>query len=119
MRVTWLSHKGKKVLFSNYIGCKNAEEMIEVLHKEAETLRAQTIKVLVMADFSIFFPNDKYMDEVKKVGNAVLKAKIQKTATVGITGIKKILFKAYITFTGQKDVKIFDNQKEALDWLTE
>lgn len=59
------------------------------------------------------------MDEVKKVGNAVLKVKIQKTATVGITGIKKILFKAYIVFTGQKDVKLFDNQKEALDWLTE
>ena len=51
MRVTWLSHKGKKVLFSNYIGCKNAEKMIEVLHKEAETLRVQTSKVLVMADF--------------------------------------------------------------------
>lgn len=33
MRVTWLSHKGKKVLFSNYVGCKNAEETIEVLHK--------------------------------------------------------------------------------------
>ena len=40
MRVTWLSHKGKKVLFSNYVVCKNAEETIEVLHKEAETLRA-------------------------------------------------------------------------------
>mgnify|MGYP006923493390 CR=1 FL=1 len=92
--------------------------MIEVLHKEAETLRVQTSKVLVMADFSNSFPNDKYMDEVKKVGNAV-KAKNQKTATVWITGIKKILFKAYITFTGQKDVKLFDNQKEALDWLTE
>ena len=44
--------------------------MIEVLHKEAETLRVQTSKVLVMADFSNSFPNDKYMDEVKKVGNA-------------------------------------------------
>ena len=54
MRVTWLSHKGKKVLFLNYFGCKNAEEMIEVLHKEAETLRVQTSKVLVMADFSKF-----------------------------------------------------------------
>ena len=31
------------------------------------------------------------MDEVKKVGNAVLKSKIQKTATIGISGIKKIL----------------------------
>ena len=57
--------------------------------------------------------------KLNKVGNAVLKAKIQKTATVGITRIKKILFKAYITFTGQKDVKLFDNQKEALDWLIE
>jgi hypothetical protein len=119
MSVTWVNHKGKKILFSNYVECKNAEEMIEVLHKEAETLKTQTTKVLVMADFTNSFPNDKYMDEVKKVGNAVLKAKIQKTATVGITGIKKILFKAYITFTGQKNIKLFDNQKEALDWLTE
>jgi len=119
MRVTWVNHKGKKILFSNYVGCKTADEMIEVLHKEAETLKAQSSKTLVMADFSNSFPNDKYMDEVKKVGNAILKSKIDKTATVGITGIKKILFKAYITFTGQKDVKLFDNQKEALDWLTQ
>lgn len=119
MRVTWVNHKGKKILFSNYVGCKTAEEMIEVLHKEAETLKAQSNKTLVMADFSNSFANDKYMDEVKKVGNAILKSKIEKTATVGISGIKKILFKAYITFTGQKDVKLFDTQKEALDWLVE
>ena len=40
MRVTWLSHKGIKGPFSNYAGCKNAEEMIEVLHKDSEILRA-------------------------------------------------------------------------------
>lgn len=119
MRVNWVNHKGKKVLFSNYVGCKTAEEMIAVLHKEAETLKAQTSKVLVMADFTDSFANDKYMDEVKKVGSAVLKAKIEKTATVGISGIKKILFKGYITVTGQKNVKLFDTQKEALDWLAE
>lgn len=119
MRVNWVSHKGKKVLFSNYVGCKSADEMIVVLHKEAETLKAQTNKVLVMADFTDSFANDKYMDEVKKVGSAVLKAKIEKTATVGITGIKKILFKGYIAVTGQKNVKLFDTQKEALDWLVE
>ena len=49
MEVTWIEHNGRKVLFSNYEGCKTSEEMIGILYKEAEILMGQEGKVLVMA----------------------------------------------------------------------
>lgn len=59
------------------------------------------------------------MDEVIKVGKLVLKKKIEKTAVLGICGVKKILFKAYLHYSGQKNVKVFCTREEALKWLTE
>ena len=48
MEVTWIEHNGRKVLFSNYEGCKTSEEMIGILYKEAEILMGQEGKVLVI-----------------------------------------------------------------------
>ena len=38
MEVKWIEYNGKKVLFSNYEGCKTSEEMINILYKEVEIL---------------------------------------------------------------------------------
>lgn len=119
MKVTWIDHKGKKVLFSNYEGCKTSKEMIDVLYQEAEILKNQQGKILVMANYDKSFGSAEYMEALKKVSNEVLKEKIEKTATLGITGVKEALFKGYIFFTNQKNVKLFYDKDEALDWLTQ
>ena len=105
MEVKWIEYNGKKVLFSNYEGCKTSEEMINILYKEVEILEQQENKTLVIANYNNSFGSNEYMSILKEMGKTVLSKKIEKTATMGITG--------------QKDVKLFDNQKEALDWLTE
>ena len=119
MEVTWIEHNGRKVLFSNSEGCKTSEEMIGILYKEAEILMGQEGKVLVMANYEKSFGSNEYMDALKKISEEVLKNKIEKTATLGITGVKEALFKGYIFFSGQKNVKLFYDKDEALEWLVE
>ena len=119
MEVTWIKHKGKEILFSNYEGCKTSKEMIDILYKEAEILKQQQGKTLVMANYEKSFGSNEYMTALKEVSEEVLKKKIEKTATLGITGVKEALFKGYIFFTGQKNVKLFYDKDEALDWLVE
>jgi hypothetical protein len=118
MEVEWIEHKGKKVLFSNYEGCKTSKEMIAVLYKEAEMLKQQQGKTLVMANYEKSFGSNEYMEVLKEISKEVLKDRIEKTATLGISGAKEALFKGYIFFTGQKNVKLFYDKEEALDWLT-
>ena len=117
MEVSWIEYKGKKVLFSNYEGCKTSEDMISILFKEAEILKQQDGKILVMANYEKAYGSNEYMEALKKISNEVLKKKIEKTATLGISGAKEALFKSYIFFTRQKNVKLFFDKEEALEWL--
>lgn len=117
MEVTWIEYGGKKVLFSNYEGCKTSKEMISILYKEAEMLKKHEGKALVMANYEKSFGSNEYMNALKEISEEVLKNKIEKTATLGITGVKEALFKGYMFFSGQKKVRLFYDKDEALEWL--
>lgn len=118
MNVSWIEHNDKKILFSNYEGCITADEMIRILYTERNILMKQEKKVLVMSNYENSYGSPKYMEEVIKVGKLVLKEKIEKTAVLGISGVKRILFNAYLHYSGQKNVKAFRTKEEALLWLT-
>lgn len=118
MDVTWIEHNNKKVLFSNYEGCITADEMIGILYTERNILLNQESKILVMSNYENSYGSPRYMEEVIKIGKVVLKQKIEKTAVLGICGVKRILFNAYLFYSGQKNVKIFCSREDALEWLT-
>ena len=117
MNVSWIEYKGKKILFSDYEGCKTSEEMISILHQEADILKNQIGKTLVMANYEKSFGSVEYMKEIKEIGNEVLKEKIEKTATLGITGVKEAFFKSYVFFTKQKSIRLFPDKISAMEWL--
>jgi hypothetical protein len=119
MEVRWIEYNGKKILFSNYEGCKTSEEMINILYKEVEILEKQENKILVIANYNNSFGSTEYMGILKELGKTILSKKIEKTATMGIDGFKEALFKSYIFFSGQKNVKLFYDKESALNWLTE
>lgn len=117
--VEWIDYNGKQVLYSNYEGCKTPKEMIKVLQEEVEILQKQEGRTLVMANYEKSFGSIEYMDALKDLGKRVLKNKIEKTATLGITGVKEAFFKSYVFFTRQKNVRLFYDKEQALEWLTQ
>lgn len=117
-RVYWIEHKGQKILFEDYSGLKG-NEMLDVLYASEKVFRGLSSPVPVLLDFSGSFGNDQFLDELKRLGKHYDRL-VLKGASVGITGLKKVLATAYNTFTGQGyKSRYFDNVADAKNFLAE
>ena len=116
MKVEWIEYKGKKILYCDYRLAKSDKELISLYHKQIEILKNTPGKTILLANVSETHAGSDYMNEIKTYGQDIKKKKIEKTATLGVSGIKKVLFSAYIAFTGQVN-KAFDNETDAKEWL--
>ncbi len=114
-RITWVDHKGQKILFGNYSGsseeeyCSTMDEMKNMLN----SLSADTI-LLVMADVSNTHATGKVRDKGAEVSNAMGKFKGRAYAVVGVTGIMKVVAKTFV-----HSIHFVNNLDEAKDWLVE
>ena len=61
------------------------------------------------------FGNKTIMGELKRIGK-LTKPYYTKTAIVGVTGMKSILFKAYNAVV-KSNTKSFDTEEDAKEWL--
>jgi hypothetical protein len=116
MKVEWIEYKGKKILYVEYSGAKDDDELIGVLHREVEIEKTLTEKTLCLVTVANAHAGTRYMDELKKLGKEVRNEKVAKTATLGVEGIQRVLFNAYILFTGEVN-KTFSSEEEAKEWL--
>ena len=108
----------KKIVFVDYTNMKPAELMAEAqkVHQEARTrLAGQRFKVLV--DITGVVMNTEAVQALK-ASTKRTGSMIEKTAVVGVTGLKKVLADAIAKFSGTH-TKYFGTKDEALRWLTE
>jgi hypothetical protein len=108
----WIDFKGKKILYVDYR--KHTEdEMIDLLEKEANMMKENgKTKLIVNFDGAAVPPN--FLKRAKELGKETINPNTDKSAIVGVDGIKAILLKAYNTFSGDKlhPVKTLDEAKE-------
>ena len=71
----------------------------------------------ILSNFDGVPVGTEFMNKVKPWGKE-LQPKIKRQALLGVTGLKNILLQGYILFTGEKEIKTFDSEAEALDYLT-
>ena len=116
MRVKWLTHRGKKILFTDYSNVKSQPEMISILHESIKVVKATPGKVLSLSDVTNAGTGPDFMKEAKVLGKEIL-FKRDKSAIIGITGLKGMLLNAYNLFSGDT-MKPFTEKEEALDYLT-
>jgi hypothetical protein len=117
-RVRWITHKGKKVLYADYKGLTDEDEMISWLHKEARIMMDCPDKILSLTDYTGLNANKRLMAEIKRLGKEVYKAKLEKAAVLGVTGIKAVLLVTYNMLTKHQVVP-FNTEQEAMDYLVE
>ncbi len=115
MRVEWITHKGKKILFIDYSNVKSQAEMISILNESLEIVRATPGKILSLTDGTDAAAGPEFMKQAKEGGKAVAH-KAEKSAILGITGLKSILLKGYNLFSGDR-MKPFPTKEEALEYL--
>ena len=118
MKSKWIEYKGKKILYQDFSNLFfNTKEVKEELEEvKAIVLGEPEDSVLVISDFT----NTEITNELMPILNdasKITKAHVHKTATIGVTGIKRTLGDLLSRITGQS-LMYFMSEAEAKEWLT-
>lgn len=116
MSVKKINHRGKVVYYADYRGLKTSEEQIQTLEELILMTRTSAGDDLILSNYEGISIASEYMNRIKKAGKEN-QSRMKRQAVIGISGMKTILLDGYILFTGAKDLKIFNTEAEALDWL--
>lgn len=114
--VTFIVHKGVKILYEDL---ENAtpEEVIPWIERAKGVIRSQPEKsVLALLNVK----NAKFDAQVTSALKEFAKGNepyIKCAAVYGIEGLKEIIYKSVLAFTGRKNLVLFRNLEEAKDFL--
>lgn len=115
MKVEWIEHEGVKILFANYKDVKSQDEMFSILEEIRVVLEGTTEKVLWLIDATNAAIGPDYMKASKEQGKKYAD-KVEKSAMIGVAGLKSMLLKGYNSTSGNS-VKPCDSREEALAYL--
>ncbi|HPR31306.1 MAG TPA: hypothetical protein PLK12_04385 [Prolixibacteraceae bacterium] len=116
MSVSFIYHKGKKILYSDFSECKTQQDTLEVLEKTRDVYRSTNENFLALNNFTNAPVNNEFMDQAKKYAKECFDMRNIKEACFGLTPIKMILLSAYNLVVKQK-IMAFKTKEEALDFL--
>ena len=117
-RVIWIEHKGKKILFEDYRNL-HGDDLLDVLYKSEEEFKKLTSPIPVLLDFSGAYANERFVNEFKILSKKY-RDLVLKSATPGITGVKKIIAAAVNKFNGLgATARYFNDMEKAKDFLAE
>jgi hypothetical protein len=114
MKVNWIYHKNKRILYSDYRGM-DTDTMITQLKHEADIILKEPSDVLYMANFENTVIAPQFMKVANELGKTTEK-KVTKSSIIGITGLKGVLLNSYNLFTGSK-MRAFKDENAAKDYL--
>jgi hypothetical protein len=118
--ISKINHNGKEILFVDYKGVKDEDEMIHVLHDAQNLIVKEGKEYLQLVDITDAYATPKYMAEAKKVAKETPQV-AKKRAIVGIHSAgRRILLEAYnLVISKGSGLKPFKNLEEAKDWLAQ
>jgi hypothetical protein len=116
MGVSFIYHRGKKILYVDYRACKTPQDTIDIIEQVRELYLRTTENFLSLNDFTNVAVNNEYMEVVKKYGKELFDARTLRNTAIGITGIKKVLLGVYNMAVKNK-LYAFDTKEEALEYL--
>jgi len=101
-----------------YLDCRELDEkqLLEILDEAAEILKPMTAKVPVMANVEGTTLSTEFMEKLKQLATEVYAEKVDYSAIVGVSGVKKVLLSSY-NFLLKQDMRAFNNEEEALEWI--
>lgn len=116
MELKVITHNRKQVLFIDYTQCKSQEEMIALMERAVHYYKKSPGNLRILSDFTDAYGGIEFMSKLKSYGKE-LGQKTEKSAVIGIDGLKEILLKGY-NVVSKKQVVPFRNKIQALNYLT-
>jgi hypothetical protein len=119
MRSTWIEHNGKKILYQDFSKhfFNSAAVKTELDEVQKIVLAEPLSSVRVLSDFRDTNIGSDLLGAMNEA-SAATKSHVQKTAVLGVTGMKRKLADLLTALTGQP-LKYFDDIETAKDWLAE
>jgi hypothetical protein len=118
MSFSFINYKNKKILYIDYTQCKTAQDTVNVIEEVRKEYLRTSEKYIALSDFTNAPVNNEYMDLVKKYTKELFDERTIKRASIGITGMKKILLNTFNLFS-KKKMFTFDTKEEALEYLVQ
>ena len=117
MQSEWITHKGKRIFFTNLSGFQSDVEALGAEIAAAGDIICQQPEnsVLVLVDIRDTVGTTEAV-QLLKASSLGTKKHVRKTATVGVSGFRKVLLDAINRFSG-RNVTLFDDLDAAKDWL--
>lgn len=119
MRSQWIEHKGKRIFYQNF-----SKQFYNSAAVKAELSEVQNVvmsqplnSVLVLSDFRDTNIGSDLLSSMN-TASATTKAHVNKTAVLGVTGMKRKLADMLTALTGQQ-LKYFDDMEAAKNWLAQ
>lgn len=116
MPVSYITHKGQKILYVDLTESKNESRSLELLEETKEAYLNASGRLLVLVNTEGAYVNSVVSSRMKEYGKLYFKDRADKRAYVGIQGLKKLILKAYTNIVGG-NVKVFDDLEEAKEYL--
>lgn len=114
MTVTIREHKGKKIIVSDNSNL-SSDKCIQHLEEVTKLILKTPGKSLLASNFQNAAVGPDFMARAKELGKQTT-PRTEKQAIYGMDGLKLMLLKAYVKFTGA-DIKVCQSEAEALDYL--
>lgn len=114
-RVKFIEHQRKEILLLDFSD-SNPDEVLKIIEHAKQVIRKKPEQsVLTLTDVTNARFNEKVGEGMKEftVHN---KPYVRAGAVVGVTGLKKIIFRAVMAFS-QRKLEAFDDREEAKLWL--
>lgn len=116
MPVSYITHKGRKILYVNFKDIKSKEVVMTNLDEMKKYYLESREKIFLLLDVRGTFTDPEVMDKLKHYGKQYFNGKSEKRAVLGVSGIKKIMLRGYALVT-KTDVQPFDDEEVAKDYL--
>ncbi len=117
MYIDKIAYKGKEVVYVDYF-MKSPEEIDRLLEEAIAfvcPMKESGEKFLFLLDVRSLPITELFAHKLMEIGKVHIDA-VEKSAIIGVTGIKKMFFKTYLLFSKSK-MKAFNSKVEALDYL--
>ena len=116
MPVSYISHKGHKILYVDLSESSSEKRSLELLEETKEAYLEAQEKLLVLVNAEGAFVNSAVSSKMKDYGNRYFKDRAEKRAYVGIHGLKKLILNAYVRIVGG-NIRVFDDLEAAKEYL--
>jgi hypothetical protein len=114
-RIKFIQHKGKEILLLDFSRC-TVTDALALIDKAAAAIRTRPEQSLLTLTDVTDMRFDDTVNQRMKEFTSHNKPYVRAAAVVGITGLKKILFQAVMTFSKRK-INTFDDRETAKAWL--